>query len=364
MFNLIYPTSNINILDHYFYFKTQRGRIKSQPINSEVSHYHLRLLLGNKEAPWWWPLKAPYGVFASLGRQIKAWVRGVGFSNVPSWVMEFKPGVNWSECVKGLLSQARRWTGLGAGATACLLAAWPLLRSGEALNWGYQSVFLTLQLALGSGRVNFTLWVLGPDSPGLSQLVRRQNWYLVREQPETAKMEVTVASPLERPVLAPLELHIQINFHQKKPCSAGSGWRHSLTLVQDGKSHKKGVPRQGWTSLTLDSQCAGHLKTVFLGCKDTTLQALLTKPPAAPRALPTPSPPRESSVRSSKDKNRKVAQCSIIHKSCHAQCHMESVGGSSGPSQTGKLTLREKRWLVQCITKNWQNKDQAPVIWF
>lgn len=75
--------SNINILDHDFYFKTQRGRIKSQPINSEVSHYHLRLLLGSKEAPWWWPLKAPYGVFASLGRKIKAWVRGVGFLMFP-----------------------------------------------------------------------------------------------------------------------------------------------------------------------------------------------------------------------------------------------------------------------------------------
>lgn len=83
MFNLIYPMSNINILDHHFYFKTQRGRIKSQPINSEVSHYHLRLLLGTKEAPWWWPLKAPYGVFASLGRKIKAWVRGVGFLMCP-----------------------------------------------------------------------------------------------------------------------------------------------------------------------------------------------------------------------------------------------------------------------------------------
>lgn len=75
--------SNINILDHHFYFKTQRGRIKSQPINSEVSHYHLRLLLGNKEAPWWWSLKAPYSVFASLGRKIKAWVRGVGFLMFP-----------------------------------------------------------------------------------------------------------------------------------------------------------------------------------------------------------------------------------------------------------------------------------------
>lgn len=51
MFNLIYPMSNINILDHHFYFETQRGRIKSQPINSEVSHYRLRLLLGSKEAP-------------------------------------------------------------------------------------------------------------------------------------------------------------------------------------------------------------------------------------------------------------------------------------------------------------------------
>lgn len=51
MFHLMYPMSNINILGHCFYFKTQRGRIKSQPINNEVSHHHLRLLLGNKEAP-------------------------------------------------------------------------------------------------------------------------------------------------------------------------------------------------------------------------------------------------------------------------------------------------------------------------
>lgn len=96
MFNLIYPMSNINILDHHFYFKTQRGRIKSQPINSEVSHYHLRLLLGNKEAPWWWPLKAPYGIFASLGRKIKAWVRGVGFLMLPlEWWSSSQGPTGW-----------------------------------------------------------------------------------------------------------------------------------------------------------------------------------------------------------------------------------------------------------------------------
>lgn len=96
--------SNINIPDHHFYFKTQRGRIKSQPINSEVSHYHLRLLLGNKEAPWWWPLKAPYGVFASLGHKIKAWVRGVGFLMFPL-----------ERCVP-----ARGWLGEEGEATAVL----------------------------------------------------------------------------------------------------------------------------------------------------------------------------------------------------------------------------------------------------
>lgn len=96
MFNLIYPMSNINILDHHFYFKTQRGRIKSQPINSEVSHYHLRLLLGNKEAPRWWPLKAPYGIFASLGRKIKAWVRGVGFLMLPlEWWSSSQGPTGW-----------------------------------------------------------------------------------------------------------------------------------------------------------------------------------------------------------------------------------------------------------------------------
>lgn len=84
MFNLIYPMSNINTLNHHVYFKTQRGRIKNQPINTEVSHYHLRLLLGNKEAPAYWPLKAPHGVFTSLGHKIKSMSQRCGFSNVPS----------------------------------------------------------------------------------------------------------------------------------------------------------------------------------------------------------------------------------------------------------------------------------------
>ena len=108
MFNLIYPMSNINILDHHFYFKTQRGRIKSQPINSEVSHYHLRLLLGNKEAPWWWPLKAPYSVFASLGHKIKAWVRGVGFLMLP---------LEWWSSSQGLTGWVGWSPGHGAGCT-------------------------------------------------------------------------------------------------------------------------------------------------------------------------------------------------------------------------------------------------------
>lgn len=109
MFNLIYPMSNINILDHHFYFKTQRGRIKSQPINIEVSHYHLRLLLGSQEAPWWWPLKAPHGIFASLGRKIKAWVRGVGFLMFPLEWWEFKPGSDWVRGVKEWQSRAWHW---------------------------------------------------------------------------------------------------------------------------------------------------------------------------------------------------------------------------------------------------------------
>lgn len=107
MFNLIYPMSNINILDHHFYFETQRGRIKSQPINSEVSHYHFRLLLGNKEAPWWWPLKAPYGVFASLGRRIKAWVRGVGFLTFPlEWWSSSQGLTGWVGWRHGVLGMA------------------------------------------------------------------------------------------------------------------------------------------------------------------------------------------------------------------------------------------------------------------
>lgn len=83
MFNLIWPMSNINTLNHHVHFKTQRGRIKNQPINTEVSHYHLRLLLGNKEAPAWWSLKAPHGVFTSLGHKWRAWVRGVGCLMLP-----------------------------------------------------------------------------------------------------------------------------------------------------------------------------------------------------------------------------------------------------------------------------------------
>lgn len=121
--------SNINILDHHFYFKTQRGRIKSQPINSEVSHYHLRLLLGNKEAPWWWPLKAPYGVFASLGHKSKAWVRGVGFLMFPlEWWSSSRGltgGVRWRNAV---LSTAPRAVPLGAAA----LLGVGLLRSQRA----------------------------------------------------------------------------------------------------------------------------------------------------------------------------------------------------------------------------------------
>lgn len=110
MFNLIYPMSNINILDHHFYFKTQRGRIKSQPINSEVSHYHLRLLLGNKEAPWWWPLKAPYGIFASLGCKIKAWVRGVGFLMLP---------LEWWSSSQGLTAWVGWRNGSSGHSAAC-----------------------------------------------------------------------------------------------------------------------------------------------------------------------------------------------------------------------------------------------------
>lgn len=184
MFNLIYPMSNINILDHHYYFKTQRGRIKSQPINSEVSHYHLRLLLGSKEAPWWWTLKAPYGVFASLGHKIKAWVRGVGFLMFPFEWWSSSQGltgwVGWRNAVPGTALDMSVYT-------QGLLGVW-LLRSQGLLKGGYQNVLLALHAVLGYGRAQFICGE-SPDSLDISHLWMSQP--LVRNQMENKRWKPT-----------------------------------------------------------------------------------------------------------------------------------------------------------------------------
>ena len=195
MFNLIYPMSNINILDHHFYFKTQRGRIKSQPINSEVSHYRLRLLLGNKEAPWWWPLKAPYSVFASSGRKIKAWVRGVGFLMLPlEWWSSSQGLTGWVGWSPG---HDAGCTGVPPGPCGLLLVCNSLRSQGDwrvATKWAIHPV-------LGYIRVRFTHGE-SPDSLDVNHLFKSQP--LVRNQ-TGRKASLTsskkAGGPLGKPVL-------------------------------------------------------------------------------------------------------------------------------------------------------------------
>lgn len=223
--------SNINILDHHFYFKTQRGRIKSQPINSEVSHYHLRLLLGNKEAPRWWPLKAPYGVFASLGHKIKAWVRGVGFLMFP---------LEWWSSSQGL-------TGWGGGSNGSPghranrvrgICPPPWRESWEARgNWRadterHSQVSVQVLAALEpSSHMERVLihWISA--TCGSQPLARN---HTVNEKAKAYLTSLQAKGPLEEPGLDPWgcisksTFTIKINLH-----STESYWKCTLSLVQN-----------------------------------------------------------------------------------------------------------------------------------
>lgn len=135
-----------------------------------------------------------------------------GFFNVPSWVMEFKPGADWVRAAKKRQSWAPRWMWGGSqrhlpSSLAC--DSWEA-RGHWKVDTETHSQLSVQFLATSEPSSHMERVLIHSTSAtcGRQPLARNQTEWERQKPP----WHLQADGPLEEPVLD-LELHLQINFH-------------------------------------------------------------------------------------------------------------------------------------------------------